>query len=880
MIVVDGYLRNIVIYVADISACSQSAVYAQCGAKKRRRIKMDFEKELNEGQRNAVQYCDGPSLVIAGAGSGKTRVLTYKIAYLLEEQAYDPWNILALTFTNKAAREMKERIAKQVGIKRAQYLWMGTFHSIFLRILHYEHERIGFNANFTVYDASDSKSLIKAIIKEMDLDDKTYKPGLIEERISNAKNRLVTPQQYLDNDDLQEADRDAKISKTGEIYRRYWNRCRQANAMDFDDLLFYTYLLFREHPDVLAKYQQQFKYILVDEYQDTNYAQHCIVLQLAAQHQRVCVVGDDAQSIYSFRGAEIDNILNFTRQFDGAKIFKLEQNYRSTQTIVEAANSLIAKNKRQIQKDVFSEKEQGERIYVTEAYSDVEEGDIVASQISKLHRREQVPYDEIAILYRTNAQSRIFEEVMRKKNIPYRVYGGLSFYQRKEVKDVIAYFRLVVNPNDEEAFKRIINYPTRGIGDTTVAKIIGAASQHGVSLWDVITQPTAYELNVNKGTLTKLEGFRALINSFIEKVGNTDAYELGASIIKASGIMAELMQDRTAENMSRQENIEELVNGLQDFTQTHREEDNEHIYLTDYLSEVSLLTDQDSDKGNDDAKVTIMTIHSAKGLEFGSVFVVGMEENLFPSPMCTNSIKGLEEERRLFYVALTRAEEHCYLSYAKSRFRYGKMEFCTPSRFLRDIDPQYLHIDKQSSDFSRPSFRQTNSFGRWDYVPGEEYIDRLNPPSAKRYWQEELGSKPSKTPASNSCSPRKGEPSEGLRGSLSTIHYPLSTGQSRKPSAAPNTSSNSQSSILNSPSTTVPSGRFKRVSSTLVSPASANSGIAPSVAVGQRIQHERFGIGEVIKIEGTGDNAKATISFLHAGEKQLLLRFARFKVID
>ena len=799
---------------------------------------MDFKKELNEGQYNAVQYCDGPSLVIAGAGSGKTRVLTYKIAYLLEEQAYDPWNILALTFTNKAAREMKERIAKQVGIKRAQYLWMGPFHSIFLRILHYEHERIGFNANFTVYDASDSKSLIKAIIKEMDLDDKTYKPGLIEERISNAKNRLVTPQQYLDNDDLQEADRDAKISKTGEIYRRYWNRCRQANAMDFDDLLFYTYLLFREHPDVLAKYQQQFKYILVDEYQDTNYAQHCIVLQLAAQHQRVCVVGDDAQSIYSFRGAEIDNILNFTRQFDGAKIFKLEQNYRSTQTIVEAANSLIAKNKRQIQKDVFSEKEQGERIYVTEAYSDVEEGDIVASQISKLHRREQVPYDEIAILYRTNAQSRIFEEVMRKKNIPYRVYGGLSFYQRKEVKDVIAYFRLVVNPNDEEAFKRIINYPTRGIGDTTVAKIIGAASQHGVSLWDVITQPTAYELNVNKGTLTKLEGFRALINSFIEKVGNTDAYELGASIIKASGIMAELMQDRTAENMSRQENIEELVNGLQDFTQTHREEDNEHIYLTDYLSEVSLLTDQDSDKGNDDAKVTIMTIHSAKGLEFGTVFVVGMEENLFPSPMCTNSIKGLEEERRLFYVALTRAEEHCYLSYAKSRFRYGKMEFCTPSRFIRDIDPQYLHTDKQSSDFSRPSFRQTNSFGRWDYVPGEEYIDRLNTPSAKRYWQEELGNKPSSKP------------------------------------------SNSPSSILNSPSTTVPSGRFKRVSSTLVSPASANSGIAPSVAVGQRIQHERFGIGEVIKIEGTGDNAKATISFLHAGEKQLLLRFARFKVID
>jgi DNA helicase-2/ATP-dependent DNA helicase PcrA len=849
---------------------------------------MDFEKELNEGQYNAVQYCDGPSLVIAGAGSGKTRVLTYKIAYLLEEQGYDPWSILALTFTNKAAREMKDRIAKQVGIKRAQYLWMGTFHSIFLRILHYEHDSIGFNANFTVYDAADSKSLIKAIIKEMDLDDKTYKPGLIEERISNAKNRLVSPQQYLDNYDLQEADRDAKISQTGEIYRRYWNRCRQANAMDFDDLLFYTYILFREHPDVLAKYQQQFKYILVDEYQDTNYAQHCIVLQLAAQHQRVCVVGDDAQSIYSFRGAEIDNILNFTKQFSGAKIFKLEQNYRSTQTIVEAANSLIAKNKRQIRKDVFSEKEQGERIQVTEAYSDVEEGDIVANQISKLHRREGVPYNEIAILYRTNAQSRIFEEVMRKKNIPYRVYGSVSFYQRKEVKDVIAYFRMVVNPNDEEAFKRIINYPTRGIGDTTVGKIIGAATQHGVSLWEVITNPTAYELNVNKGTLTKLEGFRTLINSFIEKVTTTDAYELGTAIIKASGIMNDLMQDRTAENMSRQENIEELVNGLQDFTQTHREEDNEHIYLTDYLSEVSLLTDQDSDTGDDDAKVTIMTIHSAKGLEFGTVFVVGMEENLFPSPMCTNSIKGLEEERRLFYVALTRAEEHCYLSYAKSRFRYGKMEFCTPSRFIRDIDPQYLHTDKQSPDFSRPNYRQTNSFGRWDYVPGEEYIDKLHTASAKRYWMEEepkpkpvirphtktqpaSGSLPtgqsSAAPASTSCSPYQGaiapekeaigersdggpkRVSEGLRGSLSTIHSPLTAGQPR----------------------------FKRVTSTLVSPSTGNT---PSIAVGQKIQHERFGIGEVIKVEGTGDNAKATISFLHAGEKQLLLRFARFTIVE
>jgi len=791
-------------------------------------MSMDFINELNEGQRNAVLYCDGPSLVIAGAGSGKTRVLTYKIAYLLEEKGFDPWNILALTFTNKAAREMKERIARQVGGKRAQYLWMGTFHSIFLRILHYEHEHIGFSSNFTVYDAADSKSLIKTIIKEMSLDDKVYKPGLVEERISNAKNRLITPQQYQNDYQLGEADRDAKIPETGEIYLRYWNRCRQANAMDFDDLLFHTYLLFKNHPEVLAKYQQQFKYILVDEYQDTNYAQHCIVMQLAAEHQHVCVVGDDAQSIYSFRGAEIDNILNFTKMFTGTKVFKLEQNYRSTQTIVEAANSLIAKNQRQIHKDVFSEKEQGEQITVTEAYSDNEEGDIVGNRIAKLHRKEQIPYSEMAILYRTNAQSRIFEEVMRKKNIPYRVYGGLSFYQRKEIKDVIAYFRLVVNPNDEEAFKRIVNYPARGIGDTTVSKITGAASAFQVSLWDVISEPTAYNLNVNKGTLTKLENFRTLINAFITKVQDTDAYELGTAIIKASGIMAEIMQDRTPENMSRQENIEELVNGLQDFTQTHREEDNEHIYLTDYLSEVSLLTDQDSDNSTDDSKVTIMTIHSAKGLEFGTVFVVGMEENLFPSPMCSNSIKGLEEERRLFYVAITRAEQHCFLSYAKSRFRYGKMEFSTPSRFLRDIDSRFLHFEHQDTDFAKPSFRKTNSFGRWDYVPGEEYIDRLHTASSKRYWDEE---KPQ-----------------------------------TRPVVRPQSTFNTQRSL-------------KRVNSALVSPTSP-TGPAPSVSAGQRIQHERFGIGEVLKVEGSGDNTKATIRFQNAGEKQLLLRFARFKVIS
>ena len=776
---------------------------------------MDFINELNEGQQKAVLYCDGPSLVIAGAGSGKTRVLTYKITYLLEEKEYDPWNILALTFTNKAAREMKERIAKQVGIRRAQYLWMGTFHSIFLRILHYEHEHIGFNSNFTVYDASDSKSLIKSIIKEMGLDEKNYKPGLVEERISSAKNRLVTPQEYLNNYDLTESDRDAKIPETGNIYLRYWNRCKQANAMDFDDLLFYTYLLFKYNPDILAKYQQQFQYILVDEYQDTNYAQHCIVLQLAAQHQRVCVVGDDAQSIYSFRGAEIDNILNFTKMFQGTKVFKLEQNYRSTQTIVSAANSLIAKNERQIHKEVFSEKEEGERITVTQAYSDTEEGDIVGNKIMQLHRREQVPYSDIAILYRTNAQSRIFEEVMRKKGIPYRVYGGLSFYQRKEIKDVIAYFRLVVNPNDEEAFKRIINYPARGIGDTTVNKITAAASTNGVSLWEVITHPETYDLNINKGTLTKVGGFRQLMDGFIAKAHDTDAYELGTAIIKASGIINEMMQDRTPENLSRQENIEELVNGLQEFTQTHREEDNEHIYLSDYLSEVSLLTDQDSDNSEDDSKVTIMTVHSAKGLEFGTVFVVGLEENLFPSPMCTNSVKGLEEERRLFYVAITRAEHYCFLSYAKTRFRYGKMDFCTPSRFIRDIDRKYLFFEQQDSVFSNPSFRQSNSFGRWDYVPEEERYQSTNPTRMR-----------------------------SLKRVSSTLVSPSAS------NAQPSTANSQQSTVNGQP-----------------------------ICVGQRIQHERFGIGEVIKLEGTGDNTKATIRFVNAGEKQLLLRFARFKVI-
>ena len=631
-------------------------------------MNINYIKELNESQCAAVTYNDGPSLVIAGAGSGKTRVLTYKIAYLLEN-GYNPWNILALTFTNKAAREMKERIARQVGAERARYLWMGTFHSIFSRILRAEAQYIGFTSQFTIYDTADSKSLLRSIIKEMGLDEKTYKPGTVQARISNAKNHLVTPTGYAANKEAYEGDMAVKMPAIRDIYTRYWERCRQAGAMDFDDLLVYTYILFRDYPEVLARYQDQFRYILVDEYQDTNYAQHSIVLQLTKENQHVCVVGDDAQSIYSFRGADIDNILYFTKTYPNTKVFKLEQNYRSTQTIVCAANSLIEKNERQIRKAVFSEKEKGEAIGVFQAYSDVEEGDIVANKVAELRREYHYEYADFAILYRTNAQSRIFEEALRKRSMPYKIYGGLSFYQRKEIKDVIAYFRLVVNPNDEEAFKRIINYPARGIGDTTVGKIISAATDHGVSLWSTLCEPLTYGLNINKGTHTKLQGFRALIEGFITDQADKNAYEIGVDIISQSGIMNDVCQDTSPENLSRKENIEELVNGMNDFCALRQEEGNPNISLTDFLSEIALLTDQDSDKADDGEKITLMTVHSAKGLEFKNVFVVGLEENLFPSGMVGDSPRALEEERRLFYVAITRAEEHCYLSFAKTRFR-------------------------------------------------------------------------------------------------------------------------------------------------------------------------------------------------------------------
>ena len=783
----------------------------------------DYINELNDSQRAAVLYNEGPSLVIAGAGSGKTRVLTYKIAWLLEN-GYQPWNILALTFTNKAAREMKERIAKQVGTERARYLWMGTFHSLFLRILHVEASHLGFTSQFTIYDTADSKSLIRSIIKEMQLDEKNYKPGMIQARISNAKNHLVSPSDYARNKEAYDGDCMAKVPALRDIYRRYWERCRQADAMDFDDLLFYTFLLFRDHPDVLARYQEQFRYILVDEYQDTNVAQHSIVMQLAKNHQHVCVVGDDAQSIYSFRGADIDNILYFTKAYPGTRVFKLEQNYRSTQSIVSAANSLISKNMRQIHKEVYSKKDQGDPISVFQAYSDVEEGEIVINKIAELRRTQGYGYADFAVLYRTNAQSRIFEEAMRKRNMPYRIYGGLSFYQRKEIKDVIAYFRLVVNPNDEEAFKRIINYPARGIGDTTVGKIIAAATDNKVSLWTVLCEPLNYALNFNKGTVSKLQKFRDLINDLIKDLTQKNASELGEDIIRNSGIINDVCQDNSPENLSRKENIEELMNGMRDFCAERQEEGNEHISLSDFLSEVSLLTDQDSDKDSNDEKITLMTVHSAKGLEFRNVFVVGMEENLFPSSMAGDSPRALEEERRLFYVAITRAEEHCYLSYAKTRMRYGKTEFGSPSRFLYDIDTNYLRLPQNLL-----LERQINNRGG-DFRSSSNNAFQ---PSARPV-------------GSSSAASFSGETPMASRKRLIGSSMPRN---------------------------------LRRVDP--IQPSSPSSG-SPTALLheGQFIEHERFGRGEVLKVEGVGDNAKATIRFQHAGDKQLLLRFARFKVIE
>ena len=785
----------------------------------------DYLDELNESQRAAVLYNEGPSLVIAGAGSGKTRVLTYKIAYLLDN-GYEPWSILALTFTNKAAREMKERISRAVGNEKAKYLWMGTFHSVFARILRTEAAALGYSSNFTIYDSSDSKSLIKSLLKELNLDEKVYKPGLIQSRISNAKNHLVSAQAYAASGEFFRSDSEAKIPAMRDIYIRYCERCKQSDAMDFDDLLVNTYLLFKNHPDICEKYADRFRYVLVDEYQDTNFAQHSIVLQLTGKHQRVCVVGDDAQSIYSFRGANIDNILKFTRLYNDARLFKLEQNYRSTQLIVKAANSLIEKNREQIRKEVFSENSVGEPITVTCAYSDVEEGEIVANKITSMHVKNGYPYSDFAILYRTNAQSRIFEEALRKRAVAYRIYGGLSFYQRKEIKDVIAYFRLAVNPHDGEALKRVINYPARGIGDTTLNKIIATAAQEGVSLWTVISSPLDYGLNINKGTHTKLQVFRDIIAGFVSKVDTYNAYDLGKEIVGASGIMADIIQDTSTEGLSRRENIDELVNGMYDFCDIRRQEGNERMFLTDYLSEVSLLTDQDGEKDDSVPKVTLMTIHSAKGLEFRNVFIVGMEENLFPGPMSSDSPRALEEERRLFYVAITRAEENCFISYAKNRYKYGKPEFCNPSRFLKDINPAFL---KMPADSGFTPVRN-EGYTKRNYERGYERNETYRSSRPSMFDGGEM-------------------PQEPMR--------------FVKP---------------------VPPRNLKRIVPVSQNPAvsrSAETGKADThgVEVGRLIEHERFGRGEVVRLEGSGDNCKATVRFENAGDKQLLLKFARFKII-
>ena len=806
---------------------------------------MDLLNDLNDAQRAAVEYIDGPSLVIAGAGSGKTRVLTYKIAYLLS-QGMKPWSIMALTFTNKAAREMKERIGKLVGDDLAQHLYMGTFHSIFSRILRGEAEHIGFNNNFTIYDESDSRSLLKAIIKEMGLDDKTYKPAAVHARISMAKNNLVTAEAYDSDPGILEQNKRAKMPAVGKIYVAYVQRCRQANAMDFDDLLMLTFQLFRDHEEIRQKYAGRFDYILVDEYQDTNHVQMSIVMQLCKEKLRVCAVGDDSQSIYSFRGANIDNILNYQKQLPGTQLFKLEQNYRSTQTIVEAANSLIHHNRNQIQKEVFSKNDKGEKIQYKPAYSDKEEALIVAKNIQRIKRQDDCGYDQFAILYRTNAQSRSFEEEFRKQGIPYRIYGGLSFYQRKEIKDIIAYFRLVANPDDEEAFKRIINYPARGIGATTVMKIADCAHQNQVSFWEVIGNVEHYGLNVNKGTQTKLENFRLLISSFIDRSHTLDVYELGDAIIRESRISEDIMSGKNADDLARQENLEEFLSGMQTFVAGRQEEGRmDEAYLTDYLQDVALLTDADSEGEKDEPRVSLMTIHAAKGLEFATVFVVGLEENIFPSPLAAVSVRELEEERRLLYVAITRAEKHCILTNAKNRFRYGKMEFDNPSRFIDEIDASLIEGGEEAPESSFSGGR--NSYGGYG--------------SSSRYGSE--GGYGGKMPWDRDRSGYRRESQNDKPVASQFMADP-------KPGFKSVRAVNAVHRIMGDTAS----------SSSVASSVSNASSAAGSLTDGCRIEHQRFGIGTVLKIEGTGENTKATVEFQNAGTKQLLLKFAKFTILS
>ena len=840
---------------------------------------MDLLNDLNEAQRAAVEYIDGPSLVIAGAGSGKTRVLTYKIAYLLS-QGMKPWSIMALTFTNKAAREMKERIGKLVGNDLAQHLYMGTFHSIFSRILRAEAEHIGFNNNFTIYDESDSRSLIKAIVKEMGLDDKKYKPAAVHAKISMAKNNLMSAAAYDSDAAIFEQNKRAQMPEVGKIFVAYVQRCKQANAMDFDDLLTLTYQLFREHEDIRHKYAARFDYVLVDEYQDTNHVQMSIVMQLCQEKQRVCAVGDDSQSIYSFRGANIDNILNYQRQFQGTRLFKLEQNYRSTQTIVEAANSLIKHNRNQIPKDVFSENAKGEKIQYKPAYSDKEEAAIVAKDVKRIRREDGCQYSDFAILYRTNAQSRSFEEEFRKQGIPYRIYGGLSFYQRKEIKDIIAYFRLVANPDDEEAIKRIINYPARGIGATTVLKIADCAHQNQVSFWEVIGAPERYELAVTKGTMNKLETFRLLISSFIERAQTTDVYELGDAIIKESGISQDIMSGKDADDLARQENLEEFLSGMSAFVEERREEGRfDELFLQDYLQDVALLTDADSDGDKDEPRVSLMTVHAAKGLEFPTVFVVGLEENIFPSPLSAASLRELEEERRLLYVAITRAEKHCILTNAKNRWRYGKMEFDNPSRFIDEIDGKLIDsLDEAGGSLFGSRADSMSDQPEWARAqrPRRPWEDAEQPRYSSRYQNSKpvasqfvADPKPSLFDDEPETSHTSGRSSVSGRSSLSEGNF--------KSVRALNAAKRYMETHSSHPASRSTGSSAASVSSSAASSAGSSS---CGLQEGMKIEHQRFGRGTVLKIEGTGENTKATVEFVHSGTKQLLLKYAKFTVVD
>jgi DNA helicase-2/ATP-dependent DNA helicase PcrA len=768
---------------------------------------MSYLDELNDSQRKAVEATEGPVMVIAGAGSGKTRVLTYRIAHLINK-GVDPFNILSLTFTNKAAQEMKERIGKIVGYSEARNIWMGTFHSIFARILRSEAEKIGYPSNFTIYDTQDSKNLIKTILKEQGLDDKVYKPGLVLNRISAAKNNLLSSAAYNSNTSIQSEDKQSAKPRIGEIYKIYESRCFKSGAMDFDDLLFKTNVLLRDFPDVLNKYQHRFKYILVDEYQDTNFSQYIIVKKLGAAFENVCVVGDDAQSIYAFRGANIQNILNFKNDYPDVKTYKLEQNYRSTKNIVQAANSVIKQNKEQIDKNVFTDNSEGKSIKVHRAATDNEEGKMVANLIFDTQMQNQAQPKDFAILYRTNAQSRAMEEALRRKNIAYKIYGGLSFYQRKEIKDLISYFRIVINPNDEEALKRIINYPARGIGKTTMDKLTIAANNHQKSIWEIINNVSQYNVGINNGAITKIGEFVKMMQSFAAQLTSKNAYDLGNEIAATSGVLKDLYSDRTPEGISRYENIQELLNGLKEFTDTENEEEGDVTPrgLPEFLQDVALLTNADNEKDEDRNKVTLMTIHSAKGLEFPYVHIVGLEENLFPSQLSLTSRAELEEERRLFYVAITRAEKELHLSFSTSRYKWGNLLFCEPSRFIEEIDEKHLEFT---------------------FTPGAA---------------------PSQKPSNESFERDFGKPKSFKK----TNTYPKKKSQPAK--------------VVH----TTPKN-LKKINTTAVD-TSANS---LNLKEGMMVNHQKFGNGIIEALE----NGKATIKFQNAGNKQLLLKFAKLTIV-